>query len=436
MRLYLLETRYGHVKSGVFPWFKPPEAGEPRMVDGWRYDYQKGEWVEDEIEPKTVTMEVGVGPRPQRPPGLADPTKVEGWEWSDSMQEWMQMPMPMETVQVTETRPPMPTYYPAHPGVGEVLGWKFDFVGESWEPVWMPTKFIQVEKTRPPAPEYPPEPALTRKVPGWEWDRNLQEWIRVLYAEKVEVEFVRPLPPGSQVTDEQVEIAKASAYGQVYTLLRNEGFTDPQISMIVSGWMRTLKAEGFRYGHDIYRAMLASMQKHIAIQQWDPGAPTAMSTVLMYAVIVMFIIAVLGALWKLLKVSGEYVGLEPPEATYLLGPDIWYYGKHVGTSVRGKAYYSCCYEACPASAVHLRSSPPGAGDSIVFPDGFVEEGWAWGKYRKYAWERWAIRYVGFLIRINDGLFMLKTRDLPAGAPPFPVFMEADDQWCTNFHYYL
>lgn len=428
--------RYGRLKSGAIPWFKPPEAGEPTIVPGWHWDWREKEWVEDEPIIAKVDLADKPGPMPTRPPGPAILDRVEGWEWSPAKRKWQPLQMPMEKVWGMFERPPMPELPAAHPGVGEVPGWSFDFDKMVWREVRMPMVQIEVEKERPQAPLYPPGPEVPVRLPGWQWDRDRQEWIAVLVATNVvEFEVPRGLPPGAEVTDEQMEIALAGPAEDAFQMLRQAGMTPAEAGEVLATWfvqirdIRNVGAENI-WNLCVVKARFLLMDVKRSTPHLFERPETAG---LIYLAIIAFVAAVLFAI---IRRDEEPVSLKPPEPTFLLGPDRWFYGKHVGTSITGVLYYSCCFEACPETARHMRGPAWGLTDSIIFPDGFVEEGWYAGKFRKYAWERWVIEYRGFLVRINDGLFRLKRAPLEPGAPPHIYFMMPDDQWCTNFLYYL
>lgn len=241
-------------------------------------------------------------------------------------------------------------------------------------------------------PVGPPRPEIPEKVEGWEWSESDQEWEPV------------PMP------------TKTIAVGEVRPPEPTYYPAHPGVGEVL-GWKFDFVGESWEPVAMPVKLVVVEEERPPA-PEFPPGPEVTESKDGLY--------------WS----KPEPVMMSPAFSTYLLGPDYWCYGKHVGTSVRGKPYYSCCGEIGTDYCIHKRGPYGSDYDVIDFPDGFIEEGEAWGKFRKYTWTQWDIEYVGFLIRVNDGLFMIKTTDFDPGAPPFPVYMMHESEWCTNFQYYL
>jgi len=436
MRLYQLIERVGYVKSGLFPWFSPPAAGAPVRYYGWAWDPETREWVATDLEPIQITIPQEIGPMPSSPPGPARPNRVLGWEWSPSTGKWWEMPMPMVEKLGRKERPPMPEYPYGHPELGETKGWAFDFVTRGWTPIEMPLEMIEVEQERPPAPEYTPGPEIPVRVPGWQWNRDEQEWIRVVAAEEF-VEFEPPstLPPYVDVAGLHVVYPLEQQYELFVQSLIARGLAPHEAKRVAEAIGESVLKTIWARKTEMNRDMWTDVSTQLRAQTGDLLEKIGVAAVLI--IIAAAIGFVIGDILERLTIPRrERISLKPPEPTFLLGPDKWLYGKHVGRSVKGENYYSACYEIGTTYVRHKRGYGVGVIDVIDFPGGFVEEGWAWGKYRKYTWELWTIKYVGFLIRINDGLFRLKRAPLDPDAPPFIVFQMPEAQWCTDFLYYL
>lgn len=424
------------MKSGIFPWFEPPPAGAPKRYDGWVWDPSIKEWVGSDVSMISLTVEEKRQPKPQRPPGPEILPKVKGWEWDPTTRKWLSLPMPTTIQAVGEVRPPMPKLPAAHPGVGEVLGWKFDFDTMTWKKAGMPVTLVEVTEERPPKPEYPPGPALTMKVKGWSWDRNTLQWIQVLVAKEI-VEFE---PPRS--FSPTVDLA---AVNMVYPM--TEQFAHFQASLLNLGLTQT---DANRIGQTMvdgfWNMSRSAMTKHRAELYAESFQPAVVANrdliekIGVYGAVIA-LAAIVGALIgtilsRLILPDPQAIGLAPQVTTYLLGPDRWYYGRHIATSAKGKNYYSCCDEIGTDYYRHKRGPFGSTYDVIDFPGGFLEEGWHAGKFVKYTWTQWNIEYCGFLVRINDGMFMLKTAPLVTGALPFIVWQLPESEWCGNFRLYL
>lgn len=480
MRLYQLMKRVGLKKSGLFPWFSPPAAGAPVRYYGWVWDPARRTWIPDDVPRVSITVKPVRYPKPLYPPGPAVPSKVEGWKWSKGKKGWLPLPMPLETVAIGEPRPPKPLLPAAHPGVGEVLGWVFDFQDMVWNEAPMPVKLVEREKERPPAPKYPPRSAVPEKVPGWYWDDATLQWLEVILAEAVVgYQPQIPLPPGISMSD-----VEAAAAFDPSIQLALETLSHPWIPPILlteyetRTFLRLLTESGYsvagaREMMVKYAEVTKGMKAEEVVKVWQKVAETVihnwklvhavspnqgqnisvdnfrrsmgvslqgpLRTFVIFAL--MYMTAMVGwaigtILEKILLSHEELLVLKPDIQTFLLGPDLWYYGRHVGVSATGLRYYSCCDGIGTTYVRHMRATAYGGVDILDFPGGFLEEGWHRGMFVKYVWKEWHIKYVGFLIRINDGLFQLKRAPLPPGAPPFMVWTEAEHWWCPEFRTYL
>lgn len=453
MRLYSLVSRHGRVKRGLFPWFKPPEAGAPMRYAGWRWDPGIREWVAMDVPSIQVKVKPGPYPKPTEPPRPFQTDEVEGWEWSEIYEVWEEREMPkIEKWHYPGELPwpRKPTWMPSRTLPAEVKGWKYQFEGA----VWGMVPYCDIYREfRPPQPKYPPGPEGETEVIGWSWSEHYKEWLEVIYAERV-IEFEPPgtLPPGLDLT--------LASYPGHMEMLQNH----------IRAWALAQglpwgEAEGFArramedfggYGKAMTSDMYGRVWGHYAVSFWDkigrlkfPKPPprygltleeqyagiTAWRETLNVGILVVIAAAIGATIGYILQrevfpQEGEIVHRDK-RGTYLFGTDDWLYAGIRAITKKGVQYYSGCGSIGTSYIRHKRGYGAGWVDTIDFPGGFVEEGWHKGLFVKYTWSHWELEYVGFLIHTTKNLYRLQGSEDPEFLSAYSFILN-DDEVCRDF----
>lgn len=404
--------------------------------DGWLWDPAKREWIETDVEEVTVEWEEPKYPKPTEEPRPEQPLYVPGWYWDGRARRWEEETMPYREVWVTPERPPMPTEWPSRTQPAEILGWRYSFEDREWQEVEMEKVPEMREMERGPKPEYPPGPGVPDEVEGWSWSRYNDEWVAtIISAQRVGFEPPRSFPPPVSLavalefapTDlEMIVFMRQLMDGGMSWVQANDTvelvrsrWTDLAVAARVAAreatWQLFIQQDvANKFGHKIPLGAVAFLGTVTALTGWLIGS----------------------IMERLTFVDADMYTLTERVNTYLLGPDNWVYSKHIGTSRKGRPYYSSC-EGIGTEYVRYKRAPgKGKFDTIDFLGGFVESGYDFPYFVKYTWSHWSLEYVGFLINVGADKYMLQEGHYDPAERLWRGFMFPFEEWCQDFHWYL
>jgi len=429
MRLYTLETRYGKCKSGLLPWFDPPEPERPMRYYGWHWDPALREWVKHAEEPIEIKYTPKAGPKPSEPPRPEVPEFVDGWFWSKINECWEKRPMP----KIENWRypgelpwPREPTWVPSPELPFESAGWKYNSRLRKWE---MVPYCEYTEDERPPEPAYPPGPAGETEVYGWSWFPYYKDWVEVLYAEKV-VEFQMSETVNPAVTEAMVEnvYPYAEIAERAMRMLIHAGYTPEQAKQYGITVIEMVRNQVMAASRHVQAGRLAQAVK--ATKDFYPGVEAEFIMPVVVGIILVLTAWVVGRIMgSLVLPEEEDVFIAQKKTTYLMGPDEWIYAGFKAQTVKGTKYFQACGSIGTPYVRHKRGYGVGQTDIIDFPGGFLEEGWHAGLFVKYVWSYWKLSYVGFLNNVGGGLYSLQgSTDLEFIAEYASVVLDPDVCW--------
>lgn len=414
MRLYRLIAKVGQMKKRGYPWFDPPAPEAPKKYAGWFWDPEKSEWVETDVEDVTVEIKVPKYPEPTEPPIPAIPLHVPGWYWHGKAGEWQWMDLTVE---------------------------------EKYEGIQRQSK-----------PKYPPGTGGPTEVKGWSWSKKYDEWVAtIIIGEQIEFTPPRSLPPGVDVetvfaADPYFQLAFETAQKLVETgrwdlLQQGDAFWKlvyevhklcPEAKYPVHIAEGIFKARAVMHAK---RTWLASEEAwKMRVNALDPGRTDYFGNTIVFLILA-YVASMTGWLIgsimeRITFIDEDMYTLTEKVNTYLLGPENWMYSRHIGTSVKGRPYYSRCQEIGTEYVRHKRARWSGEFDIIDFPGGFVEKGYKFPYFVKYTWSHWLLEYVGFLANVGGDKYMLVESDYDPAARLPRGSTAPYEEWCQNFHWYL
>lgn len=392
MRIYKLLARLGYLKKRLYPWFDAPVADAPKEYLGWVWDKQLSEYVETKIEPITVDIDVPRYPEPTQEPRPEQPLYVPGWYWYGRAGVWSEIPM------------------------------TFQELADGLE--------------RGPMPEFPPGSGIPSEVEGWSWSETTDQWVATILVGEP-MEFVPPptLPPEAEklalaeITPTDVEMIA------FFRQLMRDGSSWDTANMIVQfvkdGWLSLSAAKAEHAALLMWRKELVWLQTQVG------KTPGPLAPVAFYAAILVGIgLLIATIISRLFRTDREYLRLLDGVETYLLGPENWTYSRDIGRSLKGHRYFSGCDDIGTDDVRHKRGFGVGQFDYLDFPGGFVESGYKFPYFVKYTWERWELKYVGFLERRGSNWYVLKVDGSFAEESYTFAYIFPTEDWCPDFHWYL
>lgn len=392
MRLYKLISRHGQRKQRLWPWFKPPAAGAPVRYDGWVWSPELREWTKTQVLKIVIPYTVPEYPKPPAPPRPAQERIVPGWHWQWRYNQWAEIPLtPQELSEGIERGP---------------------------------------EPTRPPGPADPHE------VLGWKWYPDEKEWAAIIYAERfVEFEPPRSFPPTLELAVVHQVFPATEQYAMFYKNLIDMGL-DPHEArrigkIMVDGFWNMSRSAAQKIRAEEY----AKTFQAVHVVQSDLFEKIGVYGVLIVLATITGL--VMGEILERVTFRDEDDYMLPErKGTYLLGPDNWAYSRQIGTSVKGRTFYSHCQDIGTEYVRHKRQRGKFGYDIIDFPGGFVETGYEFPYYVKYRWSHWVLEYVGMLSSCGPDFYMLKKADTDRFAEIPRGRMKPVKEWCKDFDYYL
>jgi len=419
----------------MYPWFEAPAAGSPLKYEGWVWDPTIVDWVAVAVEKIEVHVAPKREPKPEVEPSEPLADRLPGWFWVYSQQEWRKDAHFRSGHYALEPYPPMPTVPPGRVQPQEVDGWKYNWDTFHWEKTTYEQRTIWITDPWPPMPDRAPDIGFPDVAGNWSWDYSSKEWVPItIYAESVEIEPPRTLPPGV----DEAALFEMYSWEQLYL--------EEVQAFVAQGFTLEAAKRITRENFDPLLRMIRAKSHAATKNEWNEMAVTLAAREA-YLIETIGLYAVLGIIAAVVGVMVGYILqkhiLPDPERvfetckvlTYLLGPEDWIYSRNIGKSVEGSDYFSVCDGIGTDLTRHKRSTWGYEIDNIDFPGGFIESGYQFPYWIKYTWEFWELEYVGFLRSAGPGFYVLKPEAKHSG-PFWPGYMSRQEDWCIDFRYYL
>lgn len=329
----------------------------------------------------------------------------------------------------------------------DYAGWHWDNKLFKWINIPMePIKTVAFMKGEP-KPTQIPSRAFSSVQPGWSYDFTTFKWVQTIVLGEP-VEFTPPLPMPPQQLSRPIEARYAymTDWFEMQMMLKTMGYTGAELDVFMDQLEIKLqgltfearKAVKYQIISDIVRNWKAT--RFMTIQgsgylwkrELDEFARkyTPMMTGATALAVLFIAAAAIGALMglvleKLTKEREGWIKFTDFELTYLFGPEEWYYAGFAGYSPGGSPYFRLCEEIGAINAHHLRSHAS-RFDRIAFtPGGFLEEGWHGGKFVKYRWEYWEVRYKAFMIKSTNILYRMQHPDVAEWKPEYSYLVDPE-----------
>lgn len=435
MRVYKLIARVGRKRQRMYPFFKAPEAGAPMRYLGWVWKPEIKEWVRVDTEKLKVTLPEREFEKPTEPPKPEQRADVPGWWFNEYMSAWEEIPLlPLEIAEGME-RGTMPLFPPGQAGPSRVPGWYWSEEHGAWLEAITAMPVVEFEVP----PSLPPEISMDDIVTAAVYDEEIRAVLEVLR---------HRFDPVTGLTKHSID--------NLIRMMENCGMTEAyarniikQYQQLTVGLTSAEKAEvwnhasraiydNWRKSHRVGTSMARTywaerVRRSLGVKPHGFEATyTTVALVFMAAAFGWLI----GRLLNKVAFPGDELAISiGGRGAYLLGPGEWCYSKLIGRSAKGRPYYSNCGGIGTAYVRHKRPEYKGGSDIIDFPGGFVEEGHVGAYFVKYTWQYWTLEYVGMSARMGRNWHMLREGNTDQ-TPMSLAYVLPEDQWCTDFRWYL
>jgi len=435
VKLYKLKTRCGQVKKRLVPWFAPPAAGAPQKYAGWIWSPEDNDWLATPMTPFLIHFGYQRAPEPDYIPVRALPYKVPGWQWSDSMQGWYEVPIPGAGHYETGPYPTKPDWVPSTGKPSVVPGWEYNFDGFVWVMNYQDLPQVWIPDPHPAEPDWVPTEGTPDRTTDWYWSWRYEKWAMIIKpVPEIEVTPPRSLPPGFVVAGGLVPLPVEEEWERFLRSLLAAGFTPAEAGRVSDSmklfYQSVVRAQRTGTMNEAWRYYI---NNHLL------GLDKTITQIGGAAVVVAVVAAVgflIGSvLQRILMPSVKRVYMGPAVETYLIEGGGWSYSRAIGTSPKGRQFYSMCGDIGTSLLRFKREKGGGLTDRIDFPGGFVQSGFKFPYYVKYTWDYWDLKFVGVTKAAGSQFYVL--RQCHEDTTAFqPGQMLESDKWCYDFEYYL